>query len=183
MLFSPALSEVSDKLLRYVERTFARTFEFVQALGSVTDIYDLTKLQQEFIEAQISAVIELVREFGGNATKPAMHNLNAPTSNAAQVTLTLKNLAAALAERQGMARKRMEELLNGAIALIGKHLEKGDRIRIAGLGTLQVRNRAARMGRNPATGKRIEIKANKTVAFRASKELNEAVSGSQIGDD
>ena len=56
-----------------------------------------------------------------------------------------------------------------------KHLKKGDRIRIAGLGILQVRKRAARMGRNPATGEQIKIKASKKVAFRAAKDLKEAV--------
>ena len=45
-------------------------------------------------------------------------------------------------------------MLAGTIALIGEHLKKGARIRIAGLGTLEVRKRAARMGRNPATGER-----------------------------
>ena len=48
-------------------------------------------------------------------------------------------------------------------------------MKIVGLGILQVRNRAARMGRNPATGEPIQIKASKKVAFRASKELKEAV--------
>ena len=48
-------------------------------------------------------------------------------------------------------------------------------MKIAGLGILQVRNRAARMGRNPATGEPIQIKASKKVAFRATKELKEAV--------
>jgi len=67
--------------------------------------------------------------------------------------------------------------------LITKHLKAGDRIRIVGLGTLQVRNRAARMGRNPATGEQIEIKASKKIAFRSSKELNEAVFDGQLGDD
>jgi DNA-binding protein HU-beta len=62
-------------------------------------------------------------------------------------------------------------LLNDLIGLITKHLKKGERIRIAGLGILQVRARAARMGRNPATGEPIQIKAGKKVAFRASKEL------------
>ena len=56
-----------------------------------------------------------------------------------------------------------------------KHLKKGDRIRISGLGILQVRKRAARMGRNPATGEAIKIKASKKIAFRAAKELKEAV--------
>ena len=53
--------------------------------------------------------------------------------------------------------------------------DNGERVRIAGLGILQVKNRAARMGRNPATGQPIQIKASKKVAFRAAKELKEAV--------
>jgi DNA-binding protein HU-beta len=65
----------------------------------------------------------------------------------------------------------MEEL----IGMITKHLKKGERVRIAGLGILQVRKRAARMGRNPATGQQIHIKASKTVAFRATKELRMAI--------
>ena len=109
------------------------------------------------------------------ATRAVMGGRKAPTPNAAQPTVTLKNIAGALAERHGMARKRMDKLLNGAIALIVKHLKKGDRIRIAGLGTLQVRSRAVRMGRNPATGEPIKIKASKKVAFRAAKDLKEAV--------
>ena len=48
-------------------------------------------------------------------------------------------------------------------------------MRVAGLGVLQVRKRPARKGRNPATGKSIKIKASKKVAFRAAKELKEAV--------
>ena len=59
--------------------------------------------------------------------------------------------------------------------MITKHLKKGERIRIAGLGILQVRKRAARMGRNPATGEAIKIKASKKVAFRAAKDLKMAV--------
>ena len=54
-------------------------------------------------------------------------------------------------------------------------IQIGERIRIVGLGILQVRNRAARKGRNPATGEEIQIKASKKVAFRAAKELKEAV--------
>ena len=65
--------------------------------------------------------------------------------------------------------------LGDLVGLVTKHLKKGDRIRIGGLGILQVRKRAARMGRNPATGEPIQIKASKKVAFRAAKELKEAV--------
>ena len=61
------------------------------------------------------------------------------------------------------------------MTMITKHLKKGDKIRIGGLGVLQVRKRPARMGRNPATGEAIKIKASKKVAFRAAKELKESV--------
>jgi DNA-binding protein HU-beta len=94
---------------------------------------------------------------------------------AAQATVTLKHLAAALAETHEMAKKQSELILNDLVGLVTKHLKKGDRIRLVGLGILQVRRRAARMGRNPATGEAIKIKASKKVAFRASKELKEAV--------
>ena len=94
---------------------------------------------------------------------------------AAQTTVTLKHLAAALAETHEMAKKQSELILNDLVNLVTKHLKKGDRIRLVGLGILQVRKRAARTGRNPATGEAIKIKASKKVAFRASKELKEAV--------
>jgi DNA-binding protein HU-beta len=90
-------------------------------------------------------------------------------------TVSLKHLAAALAEDHEMPKKQSEAILNDLVALIGKHLKKGDRIRLAGLGILVVRRRAARMGRNPATGEPIQIKASKKFAFRAAKELKESI--------
>jgi DNA-binding protein HU-beta len=90
-------------------------------------------------------------------------------------TVTLKHLAAALAEEHEMPKKQSEAILNDMFDLMVKHLKKGERIRIGGFGILQVRKRAARMGRNPATGEPIKIKASKKVAFRAAKELKEAV--------
>src|ERR1700733_13858725 len=56
----------------------------------------------------------------------------------------------------------------------GRH-RAGDRIRIGGLGTLEVPLREARTGRNPATGETMQIAASKKVAFRPAKELKEAV--------
>ena len=90
-------------------------------------------------------------------------------------TVTLRHLSAALAESHEMTKKQGQALLEDLVAMITKHLKKGDRIRIGGLGVLQVRKRPARMGRNPATGEAIKIKASKKVAFRAAKELKEAV--------
>jgi DNA-binding protein HU-beta len=94
---------------------------------------------------------------------------------AAQATVTLKQIAADLAEKHEMPRRQAEAVLNDLVAAATRHLKKGDRIRLTGLGILQVRKRAARMGRNPATGEAIKIKASKKIAFRPSKELKEAV--------
>ena len=104
------------------------------------------------------------------ATQPA-----AAAAKAKKNTVSLKHLAASLAEDHEMPKKQAEALLGDLVNLVTKHLKKGDRIRLVGLGVLQVRKRAARMGRNPATGEPIEIKASKKVAFRAAKELKEAV--------
>jgi DNA-binding protein HU-beta len=96
-------------------------------------------------------------------------------AQAAQATVTIKQIAATIAEQREIAKKQSEAILNDMVGLVTKHLKKGDRIRISGLGILQVRKRAARMGRNPATGEAIKIKASKKIAFRAAKELKEAV--------
>ena len=98
-----------------------------------------------------------------------------PTSSKASRPVTLKHLAAALAEEHQLTKRAGEALLGDLVGQITKHLKKGERVRIAGFGILQVRKRAARMGRNPATGEAIKIKASKKVAFRPSKELKLAV--------
>jgi DNA-binding protein HU-beta len=98
-----------------------------------------------------------------------------PKAAAPQATVTLKHLAAQLAENHELAKKQADAVLTDMVDLVARHLKKGDRIRINGLGVLQVRKRAARMGRNPATGEPIKIKASKKVAFRVAKELKESV--------
>jgi DNA-binding protein HU-beta len=100
---------------------------------------------------------------------------NQGRKSATPSTVTLKYLAAALAEEHELSRKETEAILDGLIARVTKHLKKGERIRIAGLGILQVRKRVARMGRNPATGEAIHIKASKKIAFRPAKDLKDAI--------
>jgi DNA-binding protein HU-beta len=90
-------------------------------------------------------------------------------------TVSLKQLASELAGKHELTNKKAALILDDMVGLITKQLKKGTRIRLTGLGILQVRRRPARMGRNPATGEAIKIKASKKVAFRASKELKEAV--------
>ena len=90
-------------------------------------------------------------------------------------TVTLKHLAVTLADKHDLPKKQAEAVLADLVTLVARHLKKGERLRQTGLGVLQVRKRAARMGRNPATGEAIKIKASKKIAFRAAKELKEAV--------
>ena len=104
----------------------------------------------------------------GEAKKPAVA---AKTKRA----ITLKHLGATLAAEHHLTKRAGEALLADLVGIITKHLKKRERVRIAGLGILQVRNRAARMGRNPATGEAIKIKASKKVAFRAAKDLKLAI--------
>ena len=63
--------------------------------------------------------------------------------------VTLKHLAASLAEEHELTKRQGQALLNDLVGLITKHLKKGERIRIAGFGILQVRKRPARMGPQP----------------------------------
>jgi len=90
-------------------------------------------------------------------------------------TVTLRQIGANLSEAYELPKKTTAAMLEDMITMITKHLKKGDKIRIGGLGVLQVRKRPARMGRNPATGEAIKIKASKKVAFRAAKELKESI--------
>ena len=89
-------------------------------------------------------------------------------------TVTKKQFADALAKQHHFTKKQGRQMLEDLIGLITQHLKKGERVKIAGLGILVVRNRAARMGRNPMTGEPIQIKASKKVTFRPTKALKMA---------
>ncbi len=91
------------------------------------------------------------------------------------VTIPLSKMAAELAEKHEMSKKSMNELLNSFIDMTVRNLKRGAKVRVTGLGIFQVRKRPARMGRNPATGEAIKIKASKKLAFRAAKEVKDAI--------
>jgi DNA-binding protein HU-beta len=101
-------------------------------------------------------------------TKPRKRDFSAST-------IPLSKVAAELAAKTDMTKKDATGALEDFIDLVVKHLKKGNKVRITGLGILQVRNRPARMGRNPATGEAIKIKAAKKVSFRAAKDLKDVV--------
>jgi DNA-binding protein HU-beta len=96
-------------------------------------------------------------------------------AKAKSVTISQRQIAAGLADKHGLSKKQAGEIADGFVNAICKCLKKGERVRLPGLGIFQVRRRSARMGRNPATGEPIKIKASKKVAFRAAKELKEAI--------
>jgi DNA-binding protein HU-beta len=89
--------------------------------------------------------------------------------------VTKERLIAMLADQHHLSKRAGQEMFNDLIGMITKHLQKGERVKITGLGVLQVRDRPARMGRNPMTGEAVEIKAGKKVAFRATKKLKLAI--------
>ena len=107
------------------------------------------------------------------ATPPAKKAASAKVAPLA--TITLKQIAAELAESHDLPKKHAEAMLGDLVAATTRHLKNGNKIRLTGLGILQVRARPARMGRNPATGEAIKIKASKKIAFRPAKELKESV--------
>jgi DNA-binding protein HU-beta len=104
-----------------------------------------------------------------------MTEMAAAAEPTALKSITTKHLAYELAEQHQLSKQRGLEMMEELISMITTHLKKGERIKISGLGILQVRNRAARVGRNPMTGEQIQIKASKKVAFRATKELKMAI--------
>jgi DNA-binding protein HU-beta len=110
-----------------------------------------------------------------DAQRPARSRRNIMASTKSSKPVTLKHMAAQMAAEHEMTKVQSEAVLGDLIEIMTKHLKKGERIKLAGLGIFQVRHRAARMGRNPATGEPIAIKASRKVAFRAAKDLKMAV--------
>jgi DNA-binding protein HU-beta len=96
-------------------------------------------------------------------------------NGATAAAVSLKQLAAGLAESHDLPKRQVETMLGEFVQNLAEHLQQGTKIRIPGLGIFQVSARAARIGRNPATGEPIQIKASKKIAFRPAKELKEAI--------
>jgi DNA-binding protein HU-beta len=108
------------------------------------------------------------------AGKASTKATKASAANTASV-LTLRNIAERLSVAHELPKRQANEMLTQVIEMIAKSLKKGEKIRLSGLGILQVRKRAARMGRNPQTGEPVKIKASKKIAFRAAKDLKESI--------
>jgi DNA-binding protein HU-beta len=82
---------------------------------------------------------------------------------------------------EGLTRRQAAEVLDAVFATISDALRSGEGAKVPGFGSFALSERAARKGRNPATGETIKIKASKTVRFKVGKELKEAVNTKKRG--
>lgn len=80
-----------------------------------------------------------------------------------------------VAKKTGLTKKDATAAVEAVFGSIQDDLKKGDKVQLIGFGTFEVRNRAARKGRNPQTGKEIEIAASKVPAFKPGKALKDVV--------
>ena len=85
------------------------------------------------------------------------------------------DFVAAVAEAAELSKTDAANAVDAVISVITKSLKKGDTVTLVGFGTFQVRERAARQGRNPKTGETIKIKKSKNPSFKAGKALKDAV--------
>lgn len=88
-----------------------------------------------------------------------------------------QELVAAIAQEAELSKKDAERALVATVNAISKALADGDKIQLVGFGTFEVRERAAREGKNPRTGEIIKIAASKVPAFKAGKALKDIVNG------
>jgi DNA-binding protein HU-beta len=127
----------------------------------------------------------MVKRFLGNnatlATKPNFYNneyLFIPYTYK-ENHVNRKELAAALAKKTDSTNAVADKSIATLIEAISGVLKKGDKVSLVGFGTFEVRKRAARKGRNPATGAEIKIKASKQPAFKAGATLKAVVNGAK----
>ena len=139
-------------------------------------------MQVFYVKAQIGLLLIMIRRISlprkpAVATRPPAKKPVARTLKAKlqAPVVTLKHIAAEIAEAHELPKTHAETMLTDTVDRLAKHLVKGNKVRIVGLGIFQVKRREARMGRNPQTGEAVKIKASKKVTFRAGKELKEAV--------
>ena len=84
-------------------------------------------------------------------------------------------LIAAVAAKTGITKKDAESIVSATFETIAQELSKGEKVQVSGFGSFEVKNREARMGRNPKTKETIEIPASKLPVFKAGKALKDKV--------
>ena len=85
-------------------------------------------------------------------------------------------LVTAMSEKSGLSKKTCQDSLDALIAIIEDALKSGGKVKLPGFGTFEVKERAARIGRNPRTREPVDIPASRKPTFRPGQALKEAVS-------
>ena len=91
--------------------------------------------------------------------------------------MTKADIIEGVYEKVGFSKKESAEIVELVFDTVKETLERGDKIKISGFGNFQVRQKKARVGRNPQTGKEIEISARRVLTFRPSQVLKSALNG------
>jgi len=89
--------------------------------------------------------------------------------------LNRAELVQAVVEKSGLKKMDAERAVGAVLEAVESALQRGDKVVLTGFGSFEVRDRSARMGRNPQTGEEIEIAATRVPVFKAGKTLREAV--------
>jgi DNA-binding protein HU-beta len=92
-----------------------------------------------------------------------------------EFTMNKVDLINALAAKNELTKKDAEKAVNAVLDLIAGALKDGDKVQLMGFGSFEVKERAARTGKNPATGETIDIPASKAVVFKSGKALKDSV--------
>lgn len=82
---------------------------------------------------------------------------------------------AKIAEKSGLNRKQAEAAVSAFMQTVAEALKEGDKVQLTGFGSFEVKDRPARVGRNPATGEAIEIAASKAPVFKPGKGLKDEI--------
>ena len=112
-------------------------------------------------------------QFGNNCDRVIIHVSEKEKRNEGNMNKT--ELIAAVTQSAGLTKKDTERVINAAIDAITASLTAGDKVQIPGFGTFEVKEREARIGRNPHTREAVEIPATKVPAFKPSKALKDTV--------
>ena len=85
--------------------------------------------------------------------------------------------AEAIADKSGLSKRDAQKALDGFQDALLEAMQNGEKVSLTGFGTFEVRERAARTGRNPQTGETMEVAASKNAAFKPGKSFKDALNG------
>ena len=107
--------------------------------------------------------------------RAAAANTFASVHTTGGINMNKAELSAAVAEKIGASKKVSEQAVNAVFEAITESLVKGDKVQLVGFGSFEIKERAARVGRNPRTKEEIAIPASRVASFKVGKALKDAV--------